>query len=517
MKQRLAKLLPPLPFVFPCILSGVLASLSFPNVSMWPLIFVAFVPIFATVMRDRPSPRDSFKIGHMFGFVYFVSLLWWIVALVPSADIKIPGVMSPALILIGLYLGLFSGLFMWLMSRFAQFRVGAMLLGAPALWVLIEVVRSSGELAFPWGNVGYALVESPPMIQITSITGLFGLTWLVLMINVLLASVVVLRMRARVISVTAAVVLVFAVWWYGHTSISNWNDVQRPTVSVAIVQPDIDLAIKWKPEFKDSTLRLIERLSREAASTGAEFVIFPETSAPVYIENDSRYKNTLVNLATELQVAIYIGFLDHRYNGPDDALNIFNSSGVFDPSGQLEKYDKRHLLPFGEALPLSTKFRWLRKIDFGQANFHPGPDRGPLHAATMSFTPLICFESVFADQCRDGVRQGTELFINITNDGWFGDTPGPIQHAQMSVLRAVEYRRFLLRSANTGVSMVVTPTGEISEYIGLYQPGIIVADVAPINVRTIYSRYGDWPVIIMSLLLAGTALMMSRRQQRTSV
>ena len=179
--------------------------------------------------------------------------------------------------------------------------------------------------------------------------------------------------------------------------------------------------------------------------------------------------------------------------------------------GSLEKYDKRHLLPFGEALPLGSRYRWIQKIEFGQANFQPGPKRSPLTSDGVAFTPLICFESVFPDLCRDGVREGSELFVNITNDGWFGDTPGPYQHAQMAIVRAVEFRRWLVRSANSGVSMVVAPTGQVVEEIGLYKEGILTTDVTLLSGETFYARHGEMPLVLACFILAGIAAVLSRR------
>jgi apolipoprotein N-acyltransferase len=299
---------------------------------------------------------------------------------------------------------------------------------------------------------------------------------------------------------------------FGNGAVERAAALDGPTLRVAVAQPNIDLAIKWKPEFKDSTFDMIDRQALEAKEHGADFVVFPETCAPVYIENAPGYRSRLVGLSAWLGIPIYLGFLDHRYDGPDKALNIYNSSGVILPDGDILKYDKRHLLPFGEALPLAKRYRALRKIDFGQANFEPGPRRAPLAAGDGKFTPLICFESVFPYLCREGVEEGAQFFVNITNDGWFGDTPGPYQHAQMCIARAVEFRRYLVRSANSGVSMVVAPTGEIVELLDLYREGVLLADVKLLGGRTVYERFADTPLVLACLGLMGAAGLVARRR-----
>jgi apolipoprotein N-acyltransferase len=290
------------------------------------------------------------------------------------------------------------------------------------------------------------------------------------------------------------------------------NRFTGDSLRVAIAQPNIDLAIKWKPEFRDSSFVQINRQTKIAHDENAELVIFPETCAPMFIENSPGHRTELLGEARTYHLPIYVGFLDHTYSGPNHDLDVYNSSGVFRTDETLQKYAKRHLLPFGEALPLATRYRWIRKIDFGQANFRPGPDSEPLDAGPVRFTPLICFESVFPELCREGVMHGTQLLVNITNDGWFGNTPGPYQHAQMCIARAVEFRRYLVRSANSGVSMVVAPSGEIRHSIPLNKTDVLTTSVLKLSGLTFYARHGDTPLLAGCALLVVLAWLASRRQ-----
>jgi len=514
MKSFVARLLPSAPLVFPAILSGVAVTLSFPRASAGLLSFVALVPLFAAVARVRPGRRDAFRAGFLFGMTCYLTMLWWIVKLIPSADVTIPWLMTPALIVLVLYLAVYPAFFLLVTGALARHRAGAFAIMAPALWTLFEVARNRGELAFPWGSLGYALSDYPVLAQSASGFGVPGLSFLIVTVNALVAGAFVVRgVRARALYAVLALAVVAAMALHGRPALraTAAAETAAPKLRVSVVQPNVDLAVKWKPEFKDSTLRLQQRLAREAAAAGGELVIFPETAVPAYIDRDRSFKPGLTRLAHTLGVPIYIGFLDYRYDGPGDALNIYNSSGLFDRDGGLQRYDKTHLLPFGESLPLATRLRWLRKIDFGQANFQPGPARAPLDAGFARLTPLICFESVFPYLCARGVRQGAQIFVNITNDGWFGDTPGPYQHAQMAILRAVEFRRPLVRSANSGVSMVISPAGEVVAHLGLYQEGIITTDVPLMTTRTIYARFGDWPLVGLSLVLVIGAALGARR------
>lgn len=507
------RILPPLPLVIPSIVSGALTTLCFPTVSLGPVSLLSLAPLFVAVLRHRPGRRDAFRAGFLAGAVCFVGMLWWIVKLIPSADVTIPWLMTPALIVLVLYLSLYPAFHLLVLAWLTRWRLPAFIVAAPATWVLFEVARSRGELAFPWGVLGYTFSDHPSLLQTAEVWGVQGLSFVIVLVNALLAGVVVARgALGRAACGLAACSIAAGLHLHGDATIARVDAAAGTPLRVAVAQPNIDLAIKWNPEFRDSSFNMIDRQTLEADRAGAEIVIFPETCAPMYIENSPGHKSQLLGMAQWLDLPIYVGFLDHRYDGPGGELNIFNSSGVFRPDGELVKYDKRHLLPFGEALPLAQRWRWIRKIDFGQANFQPGPPRPPLDAGNVRFTPLICFESVFPDLCREGVREGSELLVNITNDGWFGNTPGPYQHAQMAIGRAVEFRRFLVRSANSGVSMVVTPAGVVRETIELNRTAVLTTTVERRDGVTVYARYGDRPLVLACLLgLAATGWMVRRR------
>jgi apolipoprotein N-acyltransferase len=519
MKRRFRKALPPRRLVLPAVVSGVLLTLCFPPFSLWPVCFVALVPLFAGLLRVRPGRWDSFKAVFLCGFVYYVTLMWWIALLLPSAGATLPWILTPATLILSSYLSVYPALAFVLVAVVTRYRFALFAAAAPAAWVIADMARAQGELSFPWGTPGYALSDFSPLIQSASLVGLYGLTYLILMVNAVLAGVFAWRdTRVRGALVVVAGGIVACMWGLGAREVARWDSVTQGTspVKTAIVQPNVDLSVKWKPEFKDSTFSLIERLTREASALGASLIVFPETCAPVYIDGRIQtFKHRMLSLSKELDVYVFLGFLNHRYT-PDGHLDIYNSSGLFAPDGTLEKYNKNHLLPFGEQLPLSWKFRRLRGINFGQSNFMPGPARPPIEAAGLKFTPLICFESVFPYLCRRGVQKGSQLLVNITNDGWFGDTPGATQHAQMCILRAVEFRRYLVRSANSGVSMVIDPAGRVVTSLGLYERGILTYNIDPLDDETFYSRYGDWPVFIWCVMLVSVAWGWSRRWGKAS-
>ncbi|MDH3215732.1 MAG: apolipoprotein N-acyltransferase [Candidatus Krumholzibacteria bacterium] len=506
------KWLPPLPLVSSAVASGVILALAFPRTSLSFLVFVAFLPVMV-VLNRRPHPRSVFfKTGYLFGVAFFLGHLWWIVRLVPSSSITIPWLMAPALILLVLYLSVYPALVFWLLRVLGRGVGVTSIFVVPPLWALTEVFRSSGELGFAWGAVGYALAPYPSLIQLAAVVGLFGVGALVMLVNMLWSRVFLARgLRAKAGYLLLGGGLIAVLSLHGNRSIVKVSERSGgEPFTIAVAQPNVDLAIKWDPAYTDSTFRLIERLCRRAAPMEPKMIVFPETSAPVYIRYRPQYMNLLLGIAREMRMAVYIGFLDGRYDGPGDSLNVYNSCALFDVDGQFLQYDKTHLLPFGEAIPFASKYPRLKKLDFGQANFQPGPSRELAASSVGKIGPMICFESIFPDVARRLVGGGAEILVNITNDGWFGFTPGPYQHNEMAIFRAVENGRYLVRSANTGVSMVVDPVGRVVSALGLNEEGILIEDVELMSSQTIYTRLGNTPLIVAAILFVGVGTLAGR-------
>lgn len=518
MKRWPTKWLPPPKVTAAAILSGALLACAFPPFSLGPVGFVALIPLLAALYTGTYSRRTYFQSGYAFGVSFFLLNLWWIVKLLPESSITFPWLMFPALLVLVLYLALYPGLSFWLVRVVAgQSRIVSLAAG-PTVWLLFERLRSSTELGFPWGIIGYALSRQPTLIQAAAYVGVFGVGSLIVLVNFAWAQSLISRARRTRAAYFAVGALVFGGLALG--GLARLGDMDHETdgepTRVAVVQPNIDLRIKWKEEYKDSTFRVIDRLTRHAARVGASLVVFPETSAPVYIHHSPEEHKFLTSLARELGVGLYIGFLDGRYDGPERSLNIYNSSGLFRSDGRMEQYDKRHLLPFGEAIPFAWKFRRFRDLNLGQANFQPGSRTEPIRSITGSLGPLICFESIFPELSRRYVDSGTDLLINITNDGWFGATPGPYQHADMAIYRAVENGRYLLRSANTGISMIVDPGGRVVGSLGLFTEGVLVQNIRVRRQTTVYTRWGDRPIVIISLLVLVAAAVFTRLRPRNT-
>jgi apolipoprotein N-acyltransferase len=518
-KPRLRALSLPVPVAVAAVLSGVIMSLCFPPTSIGILVFVAMVPLLAMLQRGDYSPGQYFRAGYLFGAVHFLLVMRWILDLVPASSITFPWLMFPALLLLVVYLAVWPGLCFYALGKIARAARPAAVLAFPALWYFSEILRSSSEFAFPWAVSGYALADNVTLLQMVSAAGLFGMGLVIAFVNVLWSRALTAGGRpARLLFLAAGAVIVLALHLGGRSRIAHFDaSAPLPGKTVAIAQPNVDLEVKWQPAFKDSTFRLFDRICRDIQPLDPALIVFPETAAPIYIRHDKQHRHKVAEMADRYGAQIYIGFLDGRYEGPDKTLHVYNSSGVFSPGdarGEFAQYDKVHLLPFGEAVPYAWKFEWLYKLDFGQANFRPGPWRPPLRTEAGAIAPMICFESIFPYLARRAVNEGAELLVNITNDGWFGESAGPVQHNAMAILRAVETDRYLVRSSNTGISMVVDPVGRVVTSLGLFEEGVIAAKVEPRSTRTPYARFGNMPVTVLAGLMLVGGLIWARKAGR---
>ena len=517
--------------VFAGASSGVLLALSFPPYPTRFLLLIALVPIFwyyllvfprvSAMSADIPGYssgrlwlKSGTAVGFSFGITFFLMLLFWIANLIPASSVHHPFVLIPGLVLLVVYLSCYPVIFTVSLSYLTGRFGSAALVFSPALWALTELARSRGELGFSWGIVSASLVPYPVAIQGLSIYGPFGLSMVFVTVNLLVAIMIFdSRKKARLSSAGALVAIIaFHILWGAH-EIAMIESISKGQgqADVAVVQPNLDLEIKWNPAYRDTIFSQIERLTDEAASHGAKLVIFPETAAPISIKATPNYLFRLEDRAAMDSVDLLMGFIDHERHGGE--WRSYNAAGLIDRKGNLtDIYHKVNLLPFGEKMPFSEYLPFLSSINFGQSNFDAGKRQTIFKSSEGSFGVLICFESTFSDYTRRFISNGARFLVNITNDGWFGSGRGPNQHAELAILRAVENRVTLLRAANTGVSMVVDPAGRVTQRIGLNREGIIYTSIVPYRGPTIFTRFGLWIFFVMVLAnIAGGIVALSVR------
>lgn len=471
---------------------------------------MALVPLLVLLARETPGPRDPKPASRgvrwapwIMGTVFYALTFWWIVRL-PVSAMTHPWLIYPALLALGLYLGLYVALFGWLV-RFIRRRLGwSVLVTAPFVWLVAEWLKSSGELGCPWGNLGYALAEQPAWIQGASIAGAPGLSFWVVTVNSLIAAAILARRGSSRIGLgllTLAAVALPAVW--GSARLREAAAV--PLTRVAIIQPNIGSHEKWIPALQDSVVSRVEELTREAAASPRKpsIILWPETALPYYVRLEPMKIRRLLALSKEVGRPILAGYPDARLTAEGDVLT-YNAAGLVLPTGAISgQYEKIHLVPFGERIPFQRLFPFLGSLDLGQAEWTPGIRPVVFHHAGPTFGVLICFESIFPALTRRYALDGAQYLVNITNDEWFGKTAGPIQHADLAILRAVELGMGLARAANTGVSMIIDPYGRVEARTPLFAEAVLIGDVKAGIGPTTFTRLGDWmSMISIAVVLA---------------
>ncbi len=460
-------------------LSGLCVLLCFMPFAWGFLAFLILVPflLFSGLMTQG---RHVMANSYIFGLGYFLGSLYWIAELEPQS-IAIPALRIPATAVLCLYLALFmllTGLFTKRLSRAGIPSPIAFSLS----WMAVEYLRSLGPLGFPWASLGYSQTPYLAVVQQASVVGVYGISGWIALINGILASLILSRRKFYL----WLLILTFCIP-LGLGFVSLRDDHPNTTLRCALVQPNISGAVKWDESFRDSTMEILIGMTYEVR--GADLIIWPETAVPFHIKHSPTWLDSLTNLAREVDAALLIGFPDYeRGNG---SYHFFNSAMLVTRQGAIEgEYRKIHLVPFGEMIPFEDRIGFLSRIDLGQGNFSPGLSYTVFDLHGVNFSVAICFESIYPDLIRKFVDRGARVIVNITNDEWFGPSPGPYQHAQMSIMRAVEFGVGIARCANTGISMFVDPQGRVTGRSDLFQKTILKGDVAVGTGQTPYRRIG---------------------------
>lgn len=477
------------------IMLGFLFSLTFPPYPLEWLAWFSLAPLFK--LLENKGGRTAFSLGLTWGIAHFVGLIYWIVVAVGHYG-KMSLVISVApMTLLALYLALYPAIFCGIVVLIKDRALAAMWI--PCLWVALEYGRAKLLTGFPWCLIGYSQYNHPWLIQAADLFGVYGLSFVITLTNWYLYDAFLSggkRSRIHLFLVTAFTFLCLsALLWYGHRQLHGAEasaGSEGTRLRVAIVQPSIDQSIKWDPKFQNKTMELYETLTRSAAESSPDLVVWPETATPFFFQANVTMAKRIVALSRELRCAILFG--SPAYEETSSGTAYFNRAYLITPDQtKAQYYDKVHLVPFGEYVPLRKFLFFMEKLVPGAGNFRAGSSIRPLRLKDLSFGVLICFEAIFPDISRVEKTQGAAFFVNLTNDAWFGDTSAPYQHLAMSVFRAVENRVPLLRAANTGFSAIIDPYGRIKQKSGLFTKQILAGYVRLPEKRTFtfYTIHGD--------------------------
>lgn len=498
------------------LLSGVLVACSFPKADLSLLAWIALIPLLTAL--EGQTARAAFRLGWISGLVAYAGLLYW-VTIVMGQYGHLPLVATiPLWLLLSSWLALFHGLAAWLTVQGERFGIKSALL-LPLAWVGADYLRSMLLTGFPWAMLGHSQYRLLPLIQLADTVGVYGITALIVLANVVFYRIIRALAGTTVpYPAKSAVVLIIALTvtlGYGFLRLNSPSSTGG-TLKVALIQGNIDQAVKWSPAFREATLDIYERLSRRAtAEQPADLVVWPESAAPFFFQENSPASERIRNLARELKIGLLFG--SPAVERRNDTAAYLNSAFLLAPDGsEVGRSDKMHLVPFGEYVPLARLLPFVTKLVHGIGDFVPGKETRPLLSGSTPLGVLVCYEAIFPELARAHVNSGSRVLVNITNDAWFGRSSAPWQHLSMAVFRTIETRTPLLRAANTGITSIIDQNGHIRGMTPLFKEAVMVGEISPGSANAPYLRLGDLFALTCLILSVLLVLIPWQRARRSS-
>lgn len=510
------------------VVSAALLELPFPIAGPMPpwrglIAFVALVPLIWAVLHPAETAkplRRAFLVAYLCGVLWYAGNCYWI-----YDTMLIHGGLPPLgaaglLVLFSLVLGLYFGIF-GLVLRFLAERLSLRiaLVAAPFLWTALDLAAAR-ITSVPWDQLGYSQVDNALLTHLAPVTGVYGITFLLVLSNALVVSTILEPERSRYALGGFLVLIGFSAAWLGRQPTHP-----APTATAVLMQPNLDVdsdgmwpALRWNQQIAQFTRYATQHCDSDlvgipqtsAATPGQScgqpsLVAWPESPAP-FFEDDLRFRASMQQVAQAAHSALVIGGV-----GTDQAAegwNYYNSALIFNAQGeQIGRYDKIHLVPYGEFIPYRNLFFFAKKLTRKVDDLSRGTVRKVFRIEDADgqahrYGVFICYEAVFADEIRHFAKNGAEVFVNISDDGWYGDTSAPWQHLNMARMRAIENRRWILRDTNNGVTAAIDPYGTVRQSIPRHTTDALVAQYG-FNARTtFYTEHGDvfaWLCAILSL------------------
>lgn len=459
--------------------SALLTAFAFPPYKTGFLIY--FSPLLLLYALEDISPREAFSIGYIWGLVFNLSILYGVFwATIPGTF----GMLAIISLLPAFNCALYR--FVATKSRFLSYIIW------PLVWVAWDYLRTLSELNFPWGDYGYTQSYYLAMIQLAEVFGVYGISLMVHIVNVLFF----ISLKSNVATAKRRIAFVLAVFMPFVFLVYGWfrlpAETEDGTLEVAIAQGNITRDIKWENGGGEHSHDVFSRMTRLAADQGVELVIWPETATPFYLLHEPNKLRRVKNLVDSTNIRLLTGTPQYERVGQNEYI-YFNAAVMISPrEDSISVYEKIKLVPFSERIPFSGRFKKLKDIHLGQADFSSGRYMTIFSFDGIKYATVICFESVFPGYCAEFCRKGAQLLVVITNDMWFGPSSLPYQHAQMSIFRAVENRVPLVRCANTGISMFVDRWGKVYGRTEIFEKKLVIDNITPEQSTSIYNRWGDF-------------------------
>ena len=479
------------------MLSAILLELSFAPFNQFYTAFFALLPLLYVLNKAK----NGFITGLIWGVFYCIISIHWLALNSGTYPWLATLSMLLAAVLLALNYGLIGFIFKFVQRRNENLALFLL----PFIWTSIEFLRSFGTFGFPWLSIGHSQAYNTVYAQIADIGGVYTLSFLLMITNLFLYLLIKAYSRKRLY---ALLIILFIPFIYG-TVMLNSDLAQGKELNFRIVQPNIAAKEKWIPSNRLPIINKLDSLSRIQTDLQPDVIVWPETAVPYYLRSSVYFQHILHNCSKEMNSTLITGALDYYYVDNDTWHSSTNTVFVFEPDAEsfsAKIYDKLHLVPFGEFTPGGELFSWLNNMQYGQSDFTHRNFRKPLNITrdSIKFTPMICYDSVFPHTVRSFANLGSQYNILITNDIWFGRSMGPYQHAAISIIRAIETRKPLVRSANAGISMFIDEKGRVQQSLPLYQSGVIDNSLTASDYVSPYTRTGNlFGFSLFGIMIAG--------------
>jgi len=472
------------------LLSGVLTALSFPKFNLSFFAWISLIPLLFIISGKKPKP--SFLLGLIAGFSHYALLIYWIPSVPAHYGNLSLGLSFIIYFILVLFLALYWAFFSLLFTRIYRSFPKLSFLLAPFIWVSMEYILTYVLTGFPWCLLGYSQFKNILFIQLASVTGVYGLSFFLILFQSMFVFSMKFRKRH---SFFIALGLILLIHLGGFLSLKKVTPAEN-IFTASVIQGNVSSDIYWDRISTQEILELFNRhleLSQRSYAEGADLIIWPEFSVPLCFscteELYNYFKKRLFKFVTDTNRTLLLG--TNEIKSSKEKISYYNTALCLSPDLSMSHYYKMHLVPFGEYTPYKNIFSFIEKLTHAIGDITPGTQYSLHQYKGLKFGSPICYEIIFPNQVRKFTKKGANFLVTITNDGWYGKSSAPYQHFAMAVLRAVENRRYLLRAATTGISGIIDPYGRILSQSELMTKTYLLGEITPSEKLTFYTRFGD--------------------------
>ncbi|MFP4521445.1 MAG: apolipoprotein N-acyltransferase [Fibrobacterota bacterium] len=480
---------------------GFVFIFSFPPHGLAPVTPLVLAAMIGLAFREKPA--RVFLLWFLFGFVFNAYTLHWAGNVVKGEiTLQVKAAVLTGVAALSLYMSLYQAVCGWLLSRFrTRYGKGLALTAFPFLWTGLEYLRSLGQISFPWTTVGYTAGVYNSFMQFSSVAGVYFYSLLICAFgSAVYTSTAVSRKRGALYGAFLIALCVFMlIYGFAEKKRTARNIDESEAVKAGLVQTNVDLNVKWNPEFLYRVIDSNISLSRSILPKNPDMIIWAESAVPCWFNLRRKVRDRIRDFVNESGTDLYFGSL--RYEMADKP-EFYTSMMLARPQDRrIQDYDKIKLVPFSEYLPFENYFPVLSRVDLGEADFSFGKRMKLFETGKVLAAPFICYEIIYPSHVRKFVNKGANLIINISNDGWFGDSDMPHHHFNMAKFRAVENRRTVIRATNTGISAIILPDGTASHQTPLFEAAAYTGDAPLFTEETVFSKAGDAAGVLAFIIL----------------